>query len=54
MIYLSEDAARALQALLLGWLISAGGFAAVMVLIIRAVFPEIEIWIDGMEGNADV
>jgi hypothetical protein len=49
MTCLSEDAIRALQALLLGWLISAGGFAAVMVLIIQVVFPEIEIWIDGME-----
>jgi hypothetical protein len=54
MIVLSEDVVKLAQGILLAWLISGSMVAGGMVLIIRVVFPEIEAWIEGTEGHADV
>jgi hypothetical protein len=54
MIVLSEDVVKLAQSILLTWLISASIVVGGMVLIIRIVFPDVEAWIEGTRGHADV
>jgi hypothetical protein len=54
MIVLSEDVVKLAQSILTEWLISASIAVGGMVLIIRVVFPDVEAWIEGTKGHADV
>jgi hypothetical protein len=54
MIVLSEDVVKLAHSILLAWLISASIVAGGMALIIRVVFPDVEAWIGGTKGHADV
>jgi hypothetical protein len=54
MIVLSEDVVKLAQSILAAWLVYASIVVGGMVLIIRVAFPEIEAWIEGTKGHADV
>jgi hypothetical protein len=53
MIVLSEEVVKLAQSILLEWLVSASIVAGGMALIILAVFPDVEAWIEGTKGHTD-